>query len=98
MRKRMPEASWAALMIPASVSSLETTTRASASSCLTPSGWMGPARMTRGFMDLLSEVECHLDDLQCSVGRERVPTPGVREPGALIQAGGGDIPLRHPQL
>src|SRR5713101_5041875 len=98
VRKRMPDASWAALMIPASVSSLDTATRASASSCLTPSGWMGPARITRGFMDLLSEVECHLDGLQRSVGRERVPASGVREPGALVQAGGGGIPLRHPQL
>src|SRR5216683_726640 len=52
-RKRMPSASCAPLSIPVSVSSLETSTRASLSSSLMPSAWMGPARTTKGFMGLL---------------------------------------------
>src|SRR6266496_2708793 len=98
VRKRMPEASWAALIIPASVSSSETTTRASASSFLMPSAWMGPARTTRGFMSLLSEIECHLDDLQGRVGRQRVTPAGVREAGPLVQPHGRAVSFRHPQL
>ncbi len=46
-RMRRPSASAAARMTPSSLSSL-TTTRASRSSCAWPSGWIGPARMTRG--------------------------------------------------
>src|ERR1700730_7358588 len=52
-RKSMPSASCATLSIPASVSSLDTSTRASLSSSLMPSAWMGPARTTKGFMALL---------------------------------------------
>src|SRR3989441_1350792 len=56
VRKRMPSASCATLSIPASVSSLDTSTRASLSSSLMPSAWMGPARTTKGFMALLFSV------------------------------------------
>src|SRR6266545_76099 len=98
MRKRMPEASSDALMIPASVSSFETTTRASASSCLMPSAWMGPARTTRGFMGLLSESECHLNGLERRLGLQHVPPACVRESGPLVQPHGRAVALRHPQL
>src|SRR5215468_1006137 len=97
-RKRMPEASCATLIIPASVSSLDTMTRASLSSCLMPSAWMGPARITRGFMSLLSQGEHHLDDSQRRIGLERIPPPRVHEPTAFVEACGGIVPLRHPQL
>ncbi len=49
-RNRMPSASLATAIMPASVSALVTTTRASASSCFIPSAWMGPPSTTSGFM------------------------------------------------
>src|SRR5262245_38639441 len=48
MRKRIPWASAATLTRPASVSSSQTTTRASLSRSALPSGWMGPASTIRG--------------------------------------------------
>src|SRR5262245_57432929 len=97
-RNRMPDASCATLIMPASVSSFDTITRASLSSCLMPSAWMGPARITRGFMDLLSEVECHLGDAERRVGLEHIPPPRVHEAGTLVQPRGGAVALGHPQL
>src|SRR6266567_4113190 len=94
----MPEASWATLTMPASVSSLETITRASLSSCLTPSAWMGPARMTRGFMALLSEGEGHLHDSERRIGLEGIALARVGEPQPLVQSRGGAVALGHPQV
>src|SRR6266481_8375728 len=96
-RKRIPDASWATLTMPASLSSLETITRASLSSCLTPSAWMGPARMTRGFMALLSEGEGHLHDSERRIGLERIALARVGEPQPLVQSRGGAVALGHPQ-
>src|SRR5882724_5536533 len=47
-RKSSPSASAATFKKPASVSSSQTTTRASVSRFARPAGWMGPARTTRG--------------------------------------------------
>src|SRR6266496_6607654 len=79
------------LTMPASVSSLETITRASLSSCLTPSAWMGPARMTRGFMALLSEGEGHLHDSERRIGLEGIALARVGEPPPLVQSRGGAV-------
>ena len=48
-RNRIPSASLAAAIIPASLVASVTTTRASASSCFIPSGWMGPPSTMSGF-------------------------------------------------
>src|ERR1044071_2656785 len=97
-RKRMPEASWATLTMPTSVSSLETITRASLSSCLTPSAWIGPARMTRGFMALLSEGEDHLHDAKGGVGLEGIASSRVGESQPLVEMRGGQVAFGDPQL
>src|SRR5439155_20070464 len=55
-RKRMPWASAAIFTSPASVSSVQTTTRASRSRLAWPSAWIGPARTTRGRSGLIGKI------------------------------------------
>src|SRR5439155_26702682 len=54
--KRMPWASAAIFTSPASVSSVQTTTRASRSRLAWPSAWIGPARTTRGRSGLIEKI------------------------------------------
>src|SRR5438094_921743 len=76
MRNSIPSASTAARMSPASVSSSETTTRASRSRSALPSGWIGPASTTSGRDTVAIEAVS-------SPSRARVLFPGDED-----QAGG----------
>src|SRR5213593_1910714 len=81
MRNSIPSASTAARMSPASVSSSETTTRASRSRSALPSGWIGPASTTSGRDTVAIEAVS-------SPSRARVLFPGDEDQACGIEREG----------
>src|SRR4029453_14762954 len=98
-RNRMPSASFAAAIMPASVSALVTTTWASASNCFIPSGWMGPPSTTSGFIpgspsgDRLTATARIIAERPYRV----ITTPRARRPGARAGQVAAIIPLAWPR-